>query len=101
MYWIRSLVHINSTCIMAEKMALILLDYLFIKDMLATSNLSSTSWWKEQQLNPLMMFGISPSIGRHLTSPVCKDLTVTEDIAFNFDSLQDSNLDLSDVKMRG
>ncbi|XP_063861262.1 protein BANP-like [Scylla paramamosain] len=58
MYWIRSLVHINSTCIMAEKMALILLDYLFIKDMLATSNLSSTSWWKEQQLNPLMMFGI-------------------------------------------
>ncbi|KAG0728355.1 Protein BANP [Chionoecetes opilio] len=142
----RNLLHINSTCITAEKMALTLLDYLFTKDELATSNLSGRSRWNKKQLDPLMMFGIrchlqykfsiasklwhkicqnmdskcrsawkrrirgmvtqpkhrpfmpqqqAPQIGH--TSSVRKDPAVTEDISFDFDSLQNSNLDLSDV----
>lgn len=39
----RNLLHINSTCITAEKMALTLLDYLFTKEELASSNLSGRS----------------------------------------------------------
>ncbi|XP_050729621.1 protein BANP-like isoform X2 [Eriocheir sinensis] len=138
----QNLLHINSTCITAEKMALTLLDYLFTKDELATSNLSGRSRWNKRQLDPLMMFGIrchlqykfnissklwhkicqnmdskcrsawkrrirgmvtqpkqrqAPQIGH--TSSVRKDPAVTEDISFDFDSLQNSNLDLSDVKV--
>ncbi|KAK8383497.1 hypothetical protein O3P69_015749 [Scylla paramamosain] len=138
----QNLLHINSTCITAEKMALTLLDYLFTKDELATSNLSGRSRWNKKQLDPLMMFGIrchlqykfnihlklwhkicqnmdskcrsawkrrirgmvtqpkqrqAPQIGH--TSSVRKDPAVTEDISFDFDSLQNSNLDLSDVKV--
>ncbi|KAG7166374.1 BANP-like [Homarus americanus] len=137
----QNLLHINSTCITAEKMALTLLDYLFTKEELATSNLSGRSRWNKRQLDPLMIFGIrchlqykfnissklwhkicqnmdskcrsawkrrirgmvtqprnsrAPQIGH--TSSVRKDPAVTEDISFDFDSLQNSNLDLSDVK---
>ncbi|XP_069947334.1 protein BANP-like isoform X2 [Cherax quadricarinatus] len=138
----QNLLHINSTCVTAEKMALTLLDYLFTKDELATSNLSGRSRWNKRQLDPLMIFGIRchlqykfnisskiwhkicqnmdskcrsawkrrirgmvtqprnsrqvPQIGH--TSSVRKDPAVTEDISFDFDSLQNSNLDLSDVK---
>ncbi|XP_066947307.1 protein BANP-like isoform X1 [Macrobrachium rosenbergii] len=139
----QNLLHINSTCITAEKMALTLLDYLFTKEELATSNLSGRSRWNKRQLDPLMIFGIrchlqykfsitsklwhkicqnmdskcrsawkrrfrgmvaqprssrqAPQIGH--TSSVRKDPAVTEDISFDFDSLQNSNLDLSDVKV--
>ncbi|XP_071540901.1 uncharacterized protein [Panulirus ornatus] len=139
----QNLLHINSTCITAEKMALTLLDYLFTKEELATSNLSGRSRWNKRQLDPLMIFGIrchlqykfnisskvwhkicqnmdskcrsawkrrmrgmvtqprnnrqTPQIGH--TSSVRKDPAVTEDISFDFDSLQNSNLDLSDVKV--
>ncbi|KAK7082054.1 hypothetical protein SK128_018277 [Halocaridina rubra] len=139
----QNLLHINSTCITAEKMALTLLDYLFTKEELATSNLSGRSRWNKRQLDPLMIFGIrchlqykfsitsklwhkicqnmdskcrsawkrrmrgmvtqprsnrqSPQIGH--TSSLRKDPAVTEDISFDFDSLQNSNLDLSDVKV--
>lgn len=40
----------------------------------------------------------TPQIGH--TSSVRKDPAVNEDISFDFDSLQNSNLDLSDVKVR-
>ncbi|KAK4297096.1 hypothetical protein Pmani_030457 [Petrolisthes manimaculis] len=138
----QNLLHINSTCMTAEKMALTLLDYLFTKDELATSNLSGRSRWNKRQLDPLMIFGIrchllykfnittklwhkirqnmdskcrsawkrrirgmvtqprnsrAPQIGH--TSSVRKDPAVNEDISFDFDSLQNSNLDLSDVKV--
>ncbi|XP_027218721.1 protein BANP isoform X1 [Penaeus vannamei] len=135
----QNLLHINSTCITAEKMALTLLDYLFTKEELASSNLSGRSRWNKRQLDPLMIFGIRChlqykfNISNKLWHKICqnmdskcrsawkrrmrgmvtqprnnrightssarKDPGVTEDISFDFDSLQNSNLDLSDVKV--
>ncbi|CAL4155268.1 unnamed protein product, partial [Meganyctiphanes norvegica] len=137
----QNLLHINSTSITAEKMALTLLDYLFTKEELATSNLSGRSRWNKRQLDPLMIFGIRchlvykfnitskawhkicqnmdskcrsawkrrvrGMVGQsrnrapigHTSSTARKDPAVSEDISFDFDSLQNSNLDLSDVKV--
>ncbi|XP_065342272.1 protein BANP-like isoform X2 [Cloeon dipterum] len=52
------LIHINGYCTTPEKMALVLLDYLFPRDVLAVSNLSGKSKHGKKQLSPLMIYGI-------------------------------------------
>ncbi|XP_018007197.1 uncharacterized protein LOC108664997 [Hyalella azteca] len=54
----QNLLHINSTCMTAEKMALTLLDYLFSRDELASSNISGRSRNNKKQLDPMMVYGI-------------------------------------------
>ncbi|CAB3365144.1 Hypothetical predicted protein [Cloeon dipterum] len=54
----RDLIHINGYCTTPEKMALVLLDYLFPRDVLAVSNLSGKSKHGKKQLSPLMIYGI-------------------------------------------
>lgn len=54
----QNLLHINSTCVTAEKMALTLLDYLFSRDELASSNISGRSRNNKKQLDPMMVYGI-------------------------------------------
>ncbi|XP_067945937.1 protein BANP-like [Watersipora subatra] len=52
------LLHIHSNCRTPEKMALTLLDYLFDRDIQATSNLSGTGKHGKMQLDPLKIYGI-------------------------------------------
>ncbi|XP_059470311.1 protein BANP-like isoform X2 [Neocloeon triangulifer] len=52
------LIHINGYCSTPEKMALVLLDYLFPRDVLAVSNLSGKGKHGKKQLSPLMIYGI-------------------------------------------
>ncbi|XP_076032232.1 uncharacterized protein LOC143020015 isoform X2 [Oratosquilla oratoria] len=138
----QNLLHINSTCISPWKMALTLLDYLFTKEELSTSNLSGRSKWNKRQLDPLMIYGIrchlqskfgisardwhkiclnmdskcrsawkrrvkglvnpnrpnrAPQIGH--SSSLRKNPEMSDVIPFDFENLQSSNLDLSDVKV--
>jgi len=52
------MLHINTTCHTAEKMALTLLDYLFDRDTQACSNISGVGKHKKKQLDPLLVYGI-------------------------------------------
>ncbi|KAF4522604.1 hypothetical protein B566_EDAN003584, partial [Ephemera danica] len=52
------LLHINSFAHTPEKMALMLLDYLFPREVLAVSNLSGKGKHQKKQLSPLMIYGI-------------------------------------------
>lgn len=52
------LFHINTNCPTPEKMALILLDYLFDRNTQANSNISGCGKHKKQQLDPLYIYGI-------------------------------------------
>ncbi|KAF6019716.1 BANP [Bugula neritina] len=52
------LLHIHSNCRTPEKMALTLLDYLFDREIQATSNLSGTGKHGKKQLDPLKIYGI-------------------------------------------
>lgn len=52
------LLHIHSNCRTPEKMALTLLDYLFDRDIQASSNLSGQGKHGKKQLDPLMIYGI-------------------------------------------
>ncbi|CAD5114321.1 unnamed protein product [Dimorphilus gyrociliatus] len=53
-----NLLHVNTNCRSAEKMALTLLDYLFDRETQAVSNLSGMGKHGKKQLDPLMIFGI-------------------------------------------
>ncbi|KAI5730582.1 hypothetical protein M8J76_015378 [Diaphorina citri] len=52
------LIHINTTCLTPEKMAITLLDYLFPREVLAESNLSGTGKHNKMKLDPLLVYGI-------------------------------------------
>ncbi|XP_078690177.1 protein BANP-like isoform X2 [Branchiostoma floridae x Branchiostoma belcheri] len=52
------LLHIHQTCRTAERMALILLDYLFDRETQAMSNISGMGRHGKKQLDPLMIYGI-------------------------------------------
>ncbi|XP_075229437.1 uncharacterized protein LOC142329049 isoform X2 [Lycorma delicatula] len=52
------LLHINTHCSTPGKMAIVLVDYLFPKEVLATSNLSGKGRHCKKQLDPLMIYGI-------------------------------------------
>ncbi|KAL1456721.1 hypothetical protein WDU94_001426 [Cyamophila willieti] len=52
------LIHINTTCLTPEKMAITLLDYLFPREVLAESNLSGTGKHNKMKLDPLFVYGI-------------------------------------------
>lgn len=54
----QDLLHVNSNCQTPMKMALTLLDYLFDRDTLASSNLSGHSKHGKKQLDPLLIYGI-------------------------------------------
>ncbi|XP_035209016.1 protein BANP-like isoform X1 [Stegodyphus dumicola] len=49
---------INNSCPTPEKMALLLLDYLFDREIQAKSNISGTGKHGKQQLDPLKIYGI-------------------------------------------
>lgn len=49
---------LNRTCATPEKMALTLLDFLFDREVQATSNISGTGRHGKRQLDPLRIFGI-------------------------------------------
>uniref|UniRef100_A0A1B6I9S1 Protein BANP n=1 Tax=Homalodisca liturata TaxID=320908 RepID=A0A1B6I9S1_9HEMI len=52
------LLHINSLCTTPEKMAIVLLDYLFSQETQAKSNLSGKGKHFKKQLDPLKIYGI-------------------------------------------
>nr|CAD7445015.1 unnamed protein product [Timema bartmani] len=52
------LLHVNTFCHSAEKMAVTLLDYLFPREVQAISNLSGKGKHGKKQLDPLMIYGI-------------------------------------------
>lgn len=54
----RDLDMVNRTCTTPEKMALTLLDFLFDRQVQATSNISGTGRHGKHQLDPLRIFGI-------------------------------------------
>ena len=54
----RDLVHIEANCLTPTKMALTMLDYLFDREVQATSNISGHGMHKKNQLNPLFVYGI-------------------------------------------
>jgi len=52
------MLHIESNCRTAEKMALALLDYLFDRDTQACSNLSGMGKHGKKKLDPLFIYGL-------------------------------------------
>ncbi|XP_039287084.1 protein BANP [Nilaparvata lugens] len=52
------LVHIDTHCTTPSKMAIVLVDYLFPREVLAISNLSGKGKHCKKQLDPLMIYGI-------------------------------------------
>ena len=52
------MLHIMETSRTADKCALKLMDYLFDREVQATSNLSGTGKHGKKQLDPLMIYGI-------------------------------------------
>ncbi|BES99948.1 Hypothetical protein NTJ_12763 [Nesidiocoris tenuis] len=54
----RMLIHINERCQTPEKMALVLLDYLFPREVQAISNISGKGKHSKCQLDPLKIFAI-------------------------------------------
>lgn len=52
----RQLLLINSSCTTPEKMAIVLLDYLFPQEVQAVSNLSGKGRHCKKQLDPLKVF---------------------------------------------
>lgn len=49
---------LNATCRTPEKMALKLLDLLFTRDVQANSNISGSSKYGKQKLNPIFIYAI-------------------------------------------
>lgn len=59
------MLHINTTCLTVEKMALTLLDYLFDRETQACSNISGTGKHHKKQLDPLLIYGIRCHLMKH------------------------------------
>lgn len=64
-FFFRNLVDVNCRCRTAEKMALTLLDLLFSKETLSTSNISGKSKLGKKKLDPLMIYGIKCHLVHH------------------------------------
>lgn len=58
---------LNQTCTTPEKMALTLLDFLFDREVQASSNISGTGRHGKQQLDPLRIFAIKCHLVHHFT----------------------------------
>ncbi|XP_075733316.1 uncharacterized protein LOC119176154 isoform X2 [Rhipicephalus microplus] len=57
--------NLNRTCTTPEKMALTLLDFLFDREVQASSNISGTGRYGKQQLDPLRIFAIKCHLVHH------------------------------------
>lgn len=63
----RQLERINVSSTSAVKMSLLLLDYLFDRDMQAISNVSGTGKHGKHRLDPLLMYGIQCHVEKHFS----------------------------------